>query len=286
MIASNDLLRNLVRGWKGYSRLMEGLAVYYWPRVIGSSFATKTLAEKMMGGTLWVRTEEPTIAHQLSFLIPRILKSYRELMGNGVVKGIRFTVGHIHIQPEEDSINESSKDIKVPLEVYNAAGCIEDDELKDSFLRLAYGVYKRRNRLEEKGWSCCVCGMMKEGSDLCPDCRRKEDEERINELMFLVSKYPHLTFDEACIHIPNIRNDDWNNVRKRLLQRAEEHIVLRAKEVRRAKDKKMISSLVDPCLRFIKLGGEHKELVHRVGMDLWKEIQSMMDKKITNDSAQ
>lgn len=282
MIASDVLLKSMVRHWHGYNRLMEGLAVYYWPRVIGPAFSRKTMAEKVMAGTLWVRTEEPTIAHQLSFFIPRILKGYRELIGDGVIKNVRFTVGNIKtsisLENGSEEVYIGDEKVSIPDSIMDAANVINDEKLKQSFIKLARGSYQRRTHLEERGWTSCSCGVLKDHEGLCADCLRKEREEKKEALTFLISKYPQLTFDEAQKKIPDIQKEDWDKVRQRLVQIAEDQVVLLAKEIRRAKDRNRVPVIVGACQRFLALGGEKKALVYHVGSDLWGLIQGMLDK--------
>lgn len=281
MIASNVLIRNMVRGFKGYSRLMEGLAVYYWPQVIGSAFEKKTVAEKVFAGTLWVRTEEPTIAHQLSFFIPRILKGYKELLGEGVVKSVRFTVGQIQL-PRDVEDDQRAKEIipvdstVVPEVVLDSANTIADEQLQASFLRLAKSSYSRRSHLQKMGWKVCSCGIMTEDGGLCVECLRKESEEQRDALTFFISKYPGLGYEEVKKNLPNVKKDDWEKIRERLRQVTEDEIVLRAKEIRRSKNIKMLMLLINPCLRYVKLGGDEKKLGFLLGSDLWNGLRALM----------
>ena len=283
---SSSSIKMLIRDWKGYSRIMEGMAVYYWPKVIGPSLAEKTMAERVRGGILWVKTDDSALAHQLSLFSSKIVQEYRRFLGEGVVKSVRFTIGHVPIRDEVDGeYKKSLKSSNTPLSphIIESAENIKDPELRSRFMSLVQKSENRRTFLINKGWKTCHCGIMTEDGDTCPFCRRKEQEEIHSELCFMLKRNPCTKWEEANKNIPRSNIKDYNKAKHIVKQKIEESLMLGSKEMRRG-IRKNKDFLVKLGIEFMQLGGDEKKLIHLVGIDIWKKIGSIINDGITKNS--
>ncbi|NLG84835.1 MAG: DUF721 domain-containing protein [Firmicutes bacterium] len=84
------------------TRLRQGSAVFFWPRVVGEEIARQTSCGPVLHGLLFVKTPNPALAHQLSLMEKEILLRYRKIMGGSYLRGIRVKIG----QPEREEGKE------------------------------------------------------------------------------------------------------------------------------------------------------------------------------------
>lgn len=122
----------------GGGKIKDGLAMYYWPKVIGPDLAGKTEAVKISNGRLWIKTPDPTLTQNLTFFSRQIIDKYASLMGPGIVRSIRIITGSITIQQTPDLKEDHKKtlineeELQIPPEITT----IEDEDLKKVFTRL------------------------------------------------------------------------------------------------------------------------------------------------------
>lgn len=272
---SYRILRTQIKNWKGYSRIIEGLALYFWPKVIGETFDAHTNPQRVSGGTLWVRTEDASIAHQLTFLVPQIIKKYEQLIGKGIVNKVRFEIGQLEQENKEPSAEEVFPDHPIDAGVLEAAACINDDELRAKFLKVAQKATNKKVFYLKKGWRTCACGSLTWTEGLCFECRRKEEEEKFLLVNYILANRPGMQYEEIKQQIPFIEEKQWNKIKILMKQRTEDFISLRSRELRRGKkiNEEGIKDLVQPAQRFLLLGGDKKTLAERVGLDIWPLLQ-------------
>lgn len=271
-----DICKHILRKWKGRSRLLEGMALFYWPKIAGPEIARKTRAERMMAGTLWIRTDDPTLAHHLTFLNSKMVDEYAKSMGPNIVRGIRFVVGQIEKEEYEPEIQVDA--IQLPEYILESAAAIEDENLRSSFIRTAQNSLISDELRRQKGWKRCSCGILTEYGEYCAECQRREDEEKSGLLYFFLARHPELPWEEALPYLPGIERYEWEKARLKLQQKYEENLRILTLNMRKSR-KYDFPSLIEPAKKYLVCGGSIKNLKYVIGMDCWKEIQPVLDGK-------
>src|SRR5690554_3425470 len=96
-----QIYREVIKEWKGYGRIKEGLALYYWPQVAGKDLEKKTEAQRVSNGILWIKCKDPSLSYNLNFFKREIIKKYKEILGAGVIRSVRIVVGEMEEAPPE-----------------------------------------------------------------------------------------------------------------------------------------------------------------------------------------
>lgn len=186
-------------GWK---RLQGELSVYYWPRIVGSEIASKTEAVFFRNGYLYVQTDNPSLAHQLSLLSSDILKKYHKILGLGqdVLKGIKVKIGTINSKPvsQEYNVVDLPLDEKEQQKINQCMEIIPDPELAQVFGQTMQRILSYQQRLLKDGaHHCQSCQAIIEASFIyCPICERKLNEETQALLGYLKKNQKTLTLEE------------------------------------------------------------------------------------------
>ena len=92
---SADLVGEVLGRLGGSGRALEFRVFDCYTRVVGDTFRTRTLPERLAGTTLFIRAETSAIAHELTLLRGDILERMAGQMGQGIVLEIRTRVGRI-----------------------------------------------------------------------------------------------------------------------------------------------------------------------------------------------
>jgi predicted nucleic acid-binding Zn ribbon protein len=82
----NDLLTKLT----GPRARIEHQAFHKWRDVVGEKIAAVTEPEKIVSGVLYVRVQDHVWRNELMMMSEELVEKYRALMGETVVKKIRF----------------------------------------------------------------------------------------------------------------------------------------------------------------------------------------------------
>jgi hypothetical protein len=173
----------------GWTRIKGELSVYYWPRIAGSELANKVEAVQFREGYLYLQTENPALAHQISLMNYDIIKKYQKVLGPGIIKGIkiriRATSGRLN------SLREEKKEILLNSEeetlINSCCQKINDPELADKFnhfMKISY--LSRKEKQETGGHSCPSCGtVISLEFRFCPCCERRVKEEMKDYMNYL-----------------------------------------------------------------------------------------------------
>ena len=79
----------------GSGRAREFRVLDCFNRVVGETFRTRTLPERLAGTTLFVRVATAALAHELTMLRPQILARLADELGPGLVVDLRTRVGQV-----------------------------------------------------------------------------------------------------------------------------------------------------------------------------------------------
>ncbi|HEY8464746.1 MAG TPA: DUF721 domain-containing protein [Bacillota bacterium] len=182
------IIENIFRRNGSLKRLLAGLSVYYWPRVAGEPLAKEVIAVRCSNGYLYLKTESPTLAHQLLLMNPEIIQRYRSLLGCQIIKGIKIkigSIGKVEATPEipaEPGLDEQEQK-------FIAANCeaIKDPELAQHFKGLMEKSFQARHRLQAEGAGFCLsCNVLIDPAySYCPVCEIKLKDEILSYLKYL-----------------------------------------------------------------------------------------------------
>lgn len=176
-ISFMSIIEKIFRQNGSWTRLKGELSVYYWPRVAGTEIASKVEAVRYHNGFLYLRTENPALAHQVSLLSMEIVKRFQKILGKNIIKGIKIKIGavsFINTPSKSNEINCSLTEAeKEKIERYSET--IQDPVLARSFSKLIYSFYQSQKQiLAEGGHHCQKCRTVISGDyQYCPCCQMK-----------------------------------------------------------------------------------------------------------------
>ena len=108
-----------------------------WPHAVGREIARRTEVLALRGRTLLVRVADARWQKALHKMQRDILARLRDLAGELAPSGLGFSLGAVAGVPEADEAAPAREPGPVPAEVEQAAGAIDDPELRAGFLRAA-----------------------------------------------------------------------------------------------------------------------------------------------------
>ena len=79
----------------GSGRAREFRVFDCFNRIVGETFRTRTLPERLAGTTLFVRVETAALAHELTMLRPQILARLAHELGPNLVVDLRTRIGRV-----------------------------------------------------------------------------------------------------------------------------------------------------------------------------------------------
>ena len=123
-----DVLKSKFVGKRLSGLVMEYKIRSFWEQVVGESLSKRTEPSRLYEGFLTVNVASSVLSGQLYFLKNEILKKLEDLIGDGVVKDLRFQVKDLKSKQPPEKISES-RDLKVPI---NAVISEEGEKILES----------------------------------------------------------------------------------------------------------------------------------------------------------
>lgn len=172
-----NIIEKLFRKNGGWSRLKGELSVYYWPRIAGPEIASKVEAIRYRNGFLYLQTENPALAHQVSLFAPDIIKRFQKVLGKSVIKGIKLKIGPVALKNKHQftekidyTLTEDEKTL-----IKECSRTLSDPDLAENFSKLIQAFYQNQKQvLAEGGHRCSNCQTVITGEYLyCPCCQIK-----------------------------------------------------------------------------------------------------------------
>jgi hypothetical protein len=174
------IIENALRRIGSLQRIKAELSVYYWPRVAGVEIAKKVTALRYCAGYLYLKTESPTLAHQVTMLNWDIVKRYQHLLGSGVIKGIKIKIGSVDL-PKEKIGDNAISGLDQKEQEFVASNCrkIADPEVAEGFQRMMKQALLANHKKQAEGFKPCLsCDVLIDrGNDYCPVCETKLQNE-------------------------------------------------------------------------------------------------------------
>jgi Dna[CI] antecedent, DciA len=93
--SSADLVGVVLGRLGGSGRALEFRVFDCYTRIIGEALRSRSMPERLVGTTLFVRAATSALAHELTLLRAEILERMAAQMGQGIVLELRTRVGRI-----------------------------------------------------------------------------------------------------------------------------------------------------------------------------------------------
>ena len=94
-VSSADLVGEVLGRLGGKGRALEFRVFDCYTRIVGEHLRSRTMPERLVGTTLFVRAATSALAHELTLLRGEILERMAAQMGQGIVLELRTRVGRI-----------------------------------------------------------------------------------------------------------------------------------------------------------------------------------------------
>jgi predicted nucleic acid-binding Zn ribbon protein len=85
-----DPLYSVIRKLTSPTILKEYQALQKWNELVGEKIAAVSEAEKVVSGVLYVKVKDHVWRNELKMLSGRLLEKYKEIMGEEIIKQIKF----------------------------------------------------------------------------------------------------------------------------------------------------------------------------------------------------
>lgn len=173
----NHIIEKIFRQNGGWTRLKGELSVYYWPRVAGAEIAGRVEALKFRNGFLYLQTENPALAHQVSLFSQEIIKRFQKVLGRNIIKGIKIKIGPVSLKKKQLSFNKKNYPLTEDEKklINECADTLKDSDVAEQFSKLIQAFYQNQKQvLAEGGHRCSNCQTVIDGKYLyCPCCQLK-----------------------------------------------------------------------------------------------------------------
>lgn len=184
---ASDLLQQIFRRRGMATKILGARAIASWSEVAGPTVARDSRAVEFSGGVLTVWAREPSTAHTLQMLSPKLLEAMARKLGAPVVKRLRFQSGPIpSVTPQsapadfgEDREALAAKLAAVELTEAERAEVDRltrgiDNETVRGWTRANVEARIRLDRVRaDEGWRPCeACGVLADPTrgGLCASC--------------------------------------------------------------------------------------------------------------------
>lgn len=181
----SDIAGDQLKGL-GYEPVVkEWSAVWLWENTVGEKLSSVSRADKVKGHVLYVSVKNSSWAHHLSLMKREFLSKINTVIGEDLLKDIKFTVTHYSSKPtyraslatdataSEASFSPDEVDLseEVVGEIRDNASVIADCKLRSLFERVQLVDKKRKEWVSRHGGGrCAICQVPVEDSDICPVC--------------------------------------------------------------------------------------------------------------------
>jgi hypothetical protein len=121
-------------------------AITAWKRAAGDGMRQHTLPITLRENTLVVAVADAVWQKQLGAMTEQLLYKINTVLGQPLVKRIELIVDPEKVMPRLVDTDKSKQQLEVPVEISSAANAIGDKQLRETFVRAASGLLKRRQK--------------------------------------------------------------------------------------------------------------------------------------------
>jgi len=137
----NQLIKSLpgvLRAAGDSTEVAEAAAIAAWKHAAGNGLKDHAVPLKLEDRTLTIAVADAIWQKQLHSMRGQLLFRVNSILGKPLVGALDFVIdSKLAKPPVEQHVAEEPLDNEVPLELWSAAGAIEDKELRKKFLKTA-----------------------------------------------------------------------------------------------------------------------------------------------------
>jgi hypothetical protein len=211
-----------------------GAIVAQWPALVGAGVAANARPVALSGDTLVVGVRSSGWSQQLSLLAPGIIASLRALPEGAAVERLRFRiVAPATARPRPGlGAAAAAAGLRAPRDLPPAASAAE------ALQRLREHASARR----PAAGACTDCGGPHPGGGRCSPCDSSERQARAAAVQRLMYEAPWLGYDEIARLAGGVERDEYDRLRRALLARWWETLVVAERSKRATPHERRIAS--------------------------------------------
>ena len=146
----NQLIKSLpgvLRAAGDSTEVAEAAAIAAWKHAAGDGLKEHAVPLKLENRTLTIAVADAIWQKQLHSMRGQLLFRVNSILGKPLVSVLDFVVDPKVVKPvvEQPAQREELLDNEVPLELWSAAGAIQDKELRRKFLNTALLALRRKD---------------------------------------------------------------------------------------------------------------------------------------------
>jgi hypothetical protein len=188
-----------------------------WSEIVGDENARNSHPAQLSADTLVVTTASSVWSAQLSYLSEQMLDAVRARLPRAAIAKVRFRVGKL---PSPSSQKRRTRVIE------DVAGAPDEREpaadAREALGRFRASVDTAQRAKRERGWKeCSGCNALiaPATGPFCTSCGIAREAERERQISRLLFEAPWLGFAGTAKLIEDLRQDEYESIRRRLLQR-------------------------------------------------------------------
>ena len=188
-----------------------------WSEIVGAENARNSHPAQLAGDALTIVTASSVWSTQLSYLSEQMLEHIHARLPRAGIEKIRFRVGKL---PQRGS---RTRRVRV-IEGEAAAPHMREPaaDAREALARFRAGVETTERAKRAHGWKECdgCTALIAPGSGvLCTSCQIAREAERERHISRLLFEAPWLGFAGTANLVEGLRKDEYESIRRRLLQR-------------------------------------------------------------------
>jgi len=193
------------------------ILVAAWTEIVGPESADKCHPTRIEGETLFVTTAHAGWSNQLSFVAEEVVARVQARLPHAGIERLRFRVGRL---PVRGSVSAPRRVIEMGApDAPKLAPAANATEALGRF-RASVGAAQRAKRA--RGWKeCSGCNALiaPDAGALCTTCEIARGTERERQISRLLFEAPWLGFAGMAKLVEDLRQDEYESIRRRSLQR-------------------------------------------------------------------
>jgi hypothetical protein len=188
-----------------------------WSEIVGDENARNSHPVQLSGDTLIVTTASSVWSAQLSYLSEPMLDAVRARLPRAAIAKVRFRVGKLPSQSSQKRRARVIEDVAAAPDEREPAG-----DAREALGRFRASVATAQRAKRERGWKECIgCNALiaPATGPFCTSCGIAREAERERQISRLLFEAPWLGFAGTAKLIEDLRQDEYESIRRRLLQR-------------------------------------------------------------------
>jgi hypothetical protein len=188
-----------------------------WSEIVGPENARNSHPAQLTGDTLIVTTQSSVWSAQLSYLSEQIVEALRARLPRAMIAKVRFRVGKLPARSSQKRRARVIEDVQAVPYTHEPV-----TDAREALGRFRASVDAAERAKRARGWKVCGgCNALiaPDAGSLCTSCGIARDAERERQISRLLFEAPWLGFAGTAKLIEDLRQDEYDSIRRRLLQR-------------------------------------------------------------------